>query len=153
MRAGWIFPAELILPSAYIRRVWRKLAREEYVGAGGVDFFQMVLIYRPPASGLRMQNGERECAGAGGMDFSGGVNFIVCLHPVCLCKPASGGCVRAGGMDCSSGFSFIVHLPPAYLVQNGERGMRWGGRDGFFLEKSIIMQSLNSLKCSLSCRF
>ena len=47
---GWIFPADLVLPSAYLRFVWRKPASGKCVWAGGW-IFRRSYFYRLPASG------------------------------------------------------------------------------------------------------
>ena len=67
-----------------------------------------------PASGVFVQTDKREYVDAGGMDFSGGVNFTGCLHPACLYKPEREECVGADGFF-SDGFNFTVRLHPACL--------------------------------------
>ena len=87
--AEGFFPADLVLPSACIRFVWRKLARRECVGVSGWIFSDGV-NFTVRLHPVCLQPAREECVGADGMDFSSGVNFIVRLPPVCLCKSARG---------------------------------------------------------------
>ena len=58
MRAGWIFPAELILLAACIRRVCAN--RRERNALGRMDFFQMDLILPSACILCACATGERE---------------------------------------------------------------------------------------------
>ena len=102
-------------------------------------FFQIVLIYRPPASGLRVQTGEWECVRAGRMDFSSGVSFTARQPPVCECKTARGNAL--GLVGCFFPAELILLAACLRFVWRKlarRECVGAGGQDGFFPADLIL---------------
>ena len=85
-----------------------------------------------------VQTGERECVGAGWMDFSDGFNFTVHLPPVCLQTGEKG--MRWCGQD--RFFQMVlIYRPPAsdLRVQTGEGdALVWAGQADRFFQIVLI---------------
>ncbi len=162
MWAEGFFPADLILPSACIRRVWCKTVRGGCVGAGGMDFPMDLIL---PSACIRFvwrKKARGKYVGADGMDFPEDLVLpSACIRFACANRregnvrvlagwifpaelvllPASGvfgANRREGNALVRARWIFLTDLilPSACIRRvwrkTGERVPRWCWRDGFF---------------------